>query len=59
MEEKFNFQIIFEKLRADNKEIDSQLREDVHTSQEVTDTIYLLRQYLDTTEESQITDRLI
>jgi hypothetical protein len=49
------YKIIFEKLQKASKEQDVQIKEDIQTSQEVSDTINLLRQFIDNPEDSQIT----
>ena len=54
MKKKQNFEIVFEKLKKVKKEQDVQLQQDIEITQEVSETINLLRQYIDSPEQ-QIT----
>lgn len=55
MKKKQNFEIVFEKLKKVKKEQDARLQQDIEITQEVSETINLLRQYVDSSEQSQIT----
>jgi hypothetical protein len=55
MNSRKKYKIIFEKLRETKKEQDTRLLKDIQASQEVSETINLLRQCIDESENHQIT----
>jgi hypothetical protein len=55
MKKRRSFKIVFEKLKEVKKEQDLRLQQDIEITQEVNETINLLRQYIDSPDQSQIT----
>lgn len=52
MKKKQNFEIVFEKLKIVRKEQDARLKQDIEITQEVSETINLLRQYIDSPDQA-------